>query len=149
MHLVSGPSRRKWKSRALPKKSGARSRRGKGTPPGFVPTPTTEPGGGTAAANFGPGMEAVATIKTWNPPQKFVTELEEGPLKVATEWIVEARAGGTCVVRVVHRWFASTDDWDAQFEGHTYGWMAFFRILQLYLTHFPGQRCSAFQLAAF
>src|SRR5262249_20779404 len=85
----------------------------------------------------------------WNPPKSFVTETEEGPGKVATEWIVEARAGGTCVVRVVHRWFASTDDWDAQFEGHTYGWLAFFRMLRLYLTLFSGQRCSAFQLAAF
>jgi hypothetical protein len=94
-------------------------------------------------------MESVATIKIWNPPQNFLAEMEEGPGKVATEWIVEARAGGTCVVPVVHRWFASTDDWDAQFEGHTYGWQAFFRILRLYLTHFPGQRSSAFQLAIF
>src|SRR5262249_30621386 len=106
--------------------------------------------GGAAVCNFGPGMESVATIKTWNPPHNYVAETEEGPPgKIATEWIVESRAGGTCVVRVVHRWFASTDDWDAQFEGHTYGWLAFFRILRLYLLHFPGQRSSAFQLAAF
>ena len=51
-------------------------------------------------------------------------------------------------MRVVHRWFASTGDWDDQFEGHTYGWLAFFRILKLYLTHFHGQQCSAFQLSA-
>ncbi|WP_437768786.1 hypothetical protein WMF27_11640 [Sorangium sp. So ce281] len=68
-----------------------------------------------------------------------------GP-KVATEWIVEARSGGTCVVRVVHSWFASTDDWDNQFEGHMHGWAAFFRILRLYLAHFRGQPCAAFQL---
>jgi hypothetical protein len=65
---------------------------------------------------------------------------------VATEWIVEARSGGTCVVRVVHSWFTSSDDWDDQFEGHTYGWIAFFRILRLYLTHFRGQPSAAFQL---
>ena len=50
---------------------------------------------------------------------------------------------------MVHSWFASTDDWDNQFEGHTQGWRAFFRILRLYLTHFPGQPCSAFQLMGF
>jgi hypothetical protein len=94
-------------------------------------------------------MESVATIKAWNPPRSFVAETEDGPLTVATEWTVEARAGGTCVVRVVHRWFASTDEWDDHFEGHTYGWQAFFRILILYLTHFPGERSSAFQLAIF
>jgi uncharacterized protein YndB with AHSA1/START domain len=115
----------------------------------FVPSTSEERAGGVTTNNFGPGMESVATIKTWNPPQSFVAEIEEGPGTVATEWTVEARAGGTCVVRVVHRWFASTDDWDEQFEGHTYGWLAFFRILRLYLTHFPGQQSSAFQLAAF
>jgi len=122
---------------------------GNGISSWFVPSTVEERVGGAAVSNFGPGMESVATIKAWNPPKSFVTEAEEGPGKVAAEWVVEARAGGTCVVRVVHRWFASTDDWDAQFEGHTYGWLAFFRILRLYLTHFPGQRCSAFQLAAF
>jgi uncharacterized protein YndB with AHSA1/START domain len=122
---------------------------GNGISSWFVPSTVEERVGGAAVSNFGPGMDSVATIKTWNPPQRFVAEAEAEPGKVATEWIVEARAGGTCVVRVVHRWFASTDDWDAQFEGHTYGWLAFFRILRLYLTHFPGQRCSAFQLATF
>ena len=102
----------------------------------FVPSTVEERVGGTATANFGPGMESVATIKTWDPPRRFVAETVEEPGTVATEWIVEARSGGTCIVRVVHRWFASTDDWDNQFEGHTHGWRAFFRILRLYLTHF-------------
>src|SRR5262245_8722776 len=115
----------------------------------FVPSTSDERVGGVATNNFGPGMESIASIKKWDPPRSFVAETEEGPGTVATEWTVEARAGGTCVVRVLHRWFASTDDWDNEFEGHTYGWQSFFRILWLYLRHFPGQRCSAFQLAAF
>ena len=116
----------------------------------FVPSTSEERVGGIATNNFGPGMESKATIKRWNPPYSLVAETDEGgPGVVATEWIVEGRQGGTCVVRVVHRWFASSDDWDNQFEGHTYGWAAFFRILRLYLTHFAGQRSSAFQLAAF
>ena len=112
---------------------------GKGVSSWFVPSTSDERAGGTAVNSFGPGMDSVATIKTWDPPRSFSAETEEGPGTVATEWVVEARAGGTCVVRVVHRWFASTDDWDAQFEGHTYGWAAFFRILRQYLTHFVGQ----------
>lgn len=112
----------------------------------FVPSTSEERVGGTAVCNFGPGMESVATIKTWNPPHSFVAETVEEPGPVATEWIVEARSGGTCIVRVVHSWFASADDWDKQFEGHEAGWRDFFRILRLYLTHFRGQNCSAFQL---
>lgn len=113
----------------------------------FVPSTVEEREGGAVVNDFGPGMESVAKITKWNPPQGFTAETEEGPGKVATEWTVEARAGGTCVVRVVHRWFASTDDWDAQFEGHTYGWAAFFRILRQYLAHFAGQACAAVPLS--
>ena len=67
---------------------------------------------------------------------------------MATEWTVEARSGGTCVVRVVHSWFAETDEWDGQFEGTEHGWPAFFRDLALYLVNFRGQPSSTFQLMA-
>ena len=101
-------------------------------------------------SRFGPGMDSVAVIKEWNPPKQFMAETEEGPGTVATAWLVDARAGGTCVVRVVHRWFADSDGWDAEFEGHAHGWAAtFFRILRLYLSDLSGQSCSAFDLAAF
>jgi uncharacterized protein YndB with AHSA1/START domain len=123
---------------------------GRGLSSWFVPSTSEEREGGAVVNSFGPGMDSVATITAWNPPHAYVAETEEGPGKVATEWIVEARSGGTCVVRVVHRWFAETDDWDGEFEGHAYGWSsAFFRILRLYLTHFSGRACSAFDIAAF
>jgi uncharacterized protein YndB with AHSA1/START domain len=114
----------------------------------FVPSEVDGRAGGSAVSHFGPGnsMDSVGTIKAWDPPRSFVVETVEGPGPVATEWTVEARAGGTCVVRVVHRWFASSDDWDDQFEGHTHGWAAVFRILRLYLAHFGGQSCASFQL---
>ena len=116
----------------------------------FVLSTVEERVGGAAKASFGPGMDSVGTIKTWDPPHRYVLEtVEEPPGAVATEWIVEARTGGTCVVRVVHSWFASTDDWDSQFEGHTEGWRSFFRILRLYLTHFRGEPSSAIQLTGF
>lgn len=107
----------------------------------FVPSQVDGRVGGTTVCNFGPGMDAVATITGWNPPHSFVAEGRDDPggPRVATEWIVEARGGGTCVVRVVHSWFAESDDWDGQFEGHTYGWQSFFRVLRLYLAHFRGQ----------
>jgi uncharacterized protein YndB with AHSA1/START domain len=123
----------------------------------FVPTEIEEADDGRpmrSISHFGAGdsMDAVSTITAWDPPRRFVAESPgDGPNDppVATEWIVEARAGGSCVVRVVHSWFASSDDWDNQFESHTHGWVAFFRILRLYLAHFAGQRSAAFQLMAF
>src|SRR5262249_13111185 len=113
------------------------------------PTRLEERDGGAIAASFGPGMDSASTITAWDPPRRFSAESADlGPSApaLATEWIVEALSGGTCVVRVVHSWFASTDDWDNQIEGFEYGWPAFFSILRLYLSHFRGLPCSAFQL---
>jgi uncharacterized protein YndB with AHSA1/START domain len=117
----------------------------------FVPSEVEEREGGKAVSHFAPddSMDSVGTITAWEPPHRFLmetAELSEGAQPVATEWTVEARDGGTCVVRVVHAWFASTDDWDTQFEQHEIGWGIFFRILRLYLAHFRGQPCAAFQL---
>jgi hypothetical protein len=54
-----------------------------------------------------------------DPPQMFTGEGEVygGSPPVATEWRGEARAGGVCLVRIVHSLFASTDEWDNQPEG--------------------------------
>jgi uncharacterized protein YndB with AHSA1/START domain len=129
---------------------------GPGVSSWFVPTEVEQSGDGTPTRvinHFGPGssMDAVSTVTAWDPPRRFAAESPgEGPgsPSVATEWTVEARDGGTCVVRVVHSWFASTDDWDAQFEGHEQGWVAFFRILRLYLTHFRGEPSASIQAMA-
>jgi len=114
----------------------------------FVPTSLDARVGGATTSSFGPGMDSAATITAWEPPKRFVAESQDAPGTVATEWTVEAKAGGTCTVRVVHSWFASSDDWDDQFEGHSYGWLSFFQILRLYLKHFQGQPCELVQLTA-
>jgi hypothetical protein len=96
-------------------------------------------------------MGSESTITAWDPPHRFAADSQDmGPDSptIATEWIVEAQAGGTCIVRVVHSWFSSKDDWDNQYEQAEQGWVAFFRILRLYLTHFRGQRSVMFQLMA-
>lgn len=116
----------------------------------FVPSQVDGRVGGDVVCSFGPGMDSLSTITAWDPPHRFVADSRDdmGPddPSVATEWIVEARAGGTCVVRVVHSWFSESDAWDGQFEGHTHGWQAFFRVLRLYLAHFRGQAGVPVQL---
>jgi uncharacterized protein YndB with AHSA1/START domain len=121
---------------------------GPGVSSWFVPTETREDG--TVVSHFGPGMDVEATQTAWDPPHHFAGEAEMGPgaPRLATEWFVEARDGGTCVVRVVHSLFASSDDWDDHLESIESGWADYFEILRLYLTHFRGQRCSTFQLMA-
>jgi uncharacterized protein YndB with AHSA1/START domain len=120
---------------------------GQGISSWFVPTDMDGRVGGKMVCHFAPGMDSDATITAWEPPHRLTADSDSfaaGGPTVATEWTVEARSGGTCVVRVVHSLFASTDDWDNQLEGTESGWPGFFRILRLYLTHFRGQECAMF-----
>lgn len=109
----------------------------------FVPSTVEPKVGGETTNDFGGGMLATAKITAFDPPVRFVAEAPgwgEGMPPVATEWTVEAKSGGTCLVRVVHSMFASTDDWDGQLEGTEHGWPGFFRVLRRYLTQFVGQQ---------
>lgn len=92
--------------------------------------------------NFGPGMEFSSPVTAWNPPLNWASRSDgfvPGSPPSTSEWSVEARAGGTCIVRIVQSLFASTDDWDNQLEAGTAAWVSFLRTLRIYLTHFRGQ----------
>jgi uncharacterized protein YndB with AHSA1/START domain len=101
--------------------------------------------------DFGPGMEMRSPVTDWNPPQKWASQSDgvPGSPPIATEFSVEAQAGGVCVVRVVQSLFASTDDWDNQLEAAGLGWPGFLRALRIYLTHFRGQRSTVMKWVAF
>jgi uncharacterized protein YndB with AHSA1/START domain len=118
----------------------------------FVPTAFEEQAGKPVAVtmNFGPGMESRAAVTAWDPPLSFIGQGEGwgGSPPIASEWSVEARAGGVCLVRVVNSLFASADDWDNQLEATEAGWPGFFRTLRIYLTHFRGQRSALMQIMA-
>ncbi len=92
--------------------------------------------------SFGPGVEPRSVVTAWDQPRMFATQIESGvpgSPPIATEWRIEARGGGRCVLRIVQSLFASTDDWDDQLESAGSGWSAFLFTLKLYLTHFRGQ----------
>ncbi len=117
----------------------------------FVPAKIEGRVGGSIALDFGGGMVSGATITAWQPPHRLVAEdttwLQGGP-PVATEWSVEAKGGGKCIVRVVHSLFASTDDWDGQLESTEHGWPGYFRVLRHYLEHHAGEAAASFVLMA-
>ena len=113
----------------------------------FVPAEVEEREGGRLSLDImGKGMEASGVVTAWDPPRRFVYE-EEAPFgaespRLATEWLVESRSGGTCIVRLVNSLFASAEDWDGQLEDMREGWSAYMHNLRVYMTHFAGQRCS-------
>jgi len=111
----------------------------------FVPARVDGRLGGTCELDFGPGVGVeTARITAWEPPRRLVAEVAaEGRPAFAMEWLVEARDGGTCVVRLVNSGFGSSADWDAEHDATEAGWRLFLYNLRLYLTHFPGRRCSS------
>jgi uncharacterized protein YndB with AHSA1/START domain len=119
----------------------------------FVPAEFEERDGKPVAVKltFGPGMDSRSVVTAWQPPKMFTREGDgwvPGSPPIATEFSVEAKAGGTCIVRVVQSLFSSTDDWDGQLSGAEEGWPGIFRILRLYLTHFRGHRSAFMQFMA-
>jgi uncharacterized protein YndB with AHSA1/START domain len=111
----------------------------------FVPAKVEGREGGVIDLDFGPGLGIDrARITAWDPPHRFVGLAErEGRPAFACEWLVEARDGGTCVVRLVNSGFGSGSEWDGEYDATQAGWRLFLYNLRLYLTHFPGQRCSS------
>lgn len=117
----------------------------------FAPTEVEEREGGAVMFHLGPGMDSSGIVTGWEPPRRFAYEERDwapSAPPLATEFFVETRSGGTCVVRLVHSLFASGDDWDDQMESFEAGWPPFFEVLRLVLTRFAGQRCSSFRLMA-
>jgi uncharacterized protein YndB with AHSA1/START domain len=120
MSLTKDPSGRRWvqvevEVPGTPEEVWAAIATGPGVSSWFMPAHVDSQVGGKVTTHFGPRMDSVATVTAWDPPHRFAAESPDlGPNapSLATEWIVEARAGGTCIVRVVHSHFAATDDWD-------------------------------------
>lgn len=107
----------------------------------FVPTTVDERTGGATTSRFGDGPEMLipGRVTAWEPPHRVVFGADGADAGLAYEWLVEARDGGTCIVRLVNSGFGSGDDWDAQYDGMSQGWRLFMHNLQLHLAHFAGR----------
>ena len=124
---------------------------GPGTSACFVPSELDEREGGDVVFHLGPDMDAPGTVTGWCPPERFAYEEQWAPAPgtgsttLATEFLVEARSGGTCIVRLVSTF--SAEGFDDDLEGMATGWRAFLDNLRLYLTHFRGWPSAAVSLA--
>ena len=119
----------------------------------FLRTDLEEREGGAIVAYMGEGIDSPGTVTGWDPPKRFAYEEPdwaslaghegEPVTPLATEFLVAAQSGGTCVVRVVSSAFGTGAEWEREFfEGVERGWTPFFDRMRLYLTHFPGQRAT-------
>ena len=88
-------------------------------------------------------MKVPGRVAVWEPPHRIVFDGGEGVDGLAFEWLVEARDGGTCIVRLVNSGFGAGGPWDDQYDQMQEGWKLFLFNLQLHTTHFPGQSARA------
>jgi uncharacterized protein YndB with AHSA1/START domain len=120
---------------------------GAGNTAWFTKATVEERVGGEIQFDFGTNGASTGEVTDWEPPRRLgyvERHWAEGAPPVATEITITARSGDTCVVRMVHSLFTSSDEWDDQMEGFEKGWPAFFAVLRLYLTHFSGQPAASF-----
>lgn len=87
------------------------------------------------------GEDTNATVTAWTPPERFEYEEPIGPdaKPLTTEFLVQAKGGGHCAVRVVCGFRDHGEDWEELVEGAGEGWRMSLTVLRAYLTHFAGQ----------
>ncbi len=111
----------------------------------YVPHEVEERAGGVARAWFGPGpeMQVDGRVAAWEPPHRVVFDDGQDTGGLAFEWLVEARDGGLCTVRLVNTGFGDGGEWDDQYDALQEGWTLFLLNLRLHLEHFRGRQAAA------
>jgi uncharacterized protein YndB with AHSA1/START domain len=118
----------------------------------MLPTQLDAREGGTVRFDMGPDIASEGTVVGFEPTRRFAYEEDWATLvgragadvtPLLTEFLVEAKSGGTCVVRVVTSAYGTGADWENEFwsEMNT-GWAPMLDNLRLYLTHFAGQSAT-------
>jgi uncharacterized protein YndB with AHSA1/START domain len=121
----------------------------------FMPAEVEGRVGGSVVHHHETDMETSGRIAAYDPPRRFAYEEhgwmpdgEHAARVTATEFLVEARSGGTCVVRLVMSGFGEGDAWEKAIESFTAGWKQALLSLRLYLTHFRGEAVASINAVA-
>jgi len=125
----------------------------------MTPTDVEEREGGAICFHMGPDMSSEGTITGFDAPHRFaIVEPDWASLvghdrdsvgPMATEFLIEAQSGGTCVLRVVTSAFGTGADWEQEFFADmTKHWVPQFDNLRIYLTHFAGKRAASMDVDA-
>jgi uncharacterized protein YndB with AHSA1/START domain len=97
-----------------------------------------QPGkGGSIWLSWGGGTEGSAPITEWEPSRRLQWTETRGAVKLAVDFHLEAKSGGT-VVRLVNSGFGAGSDWDDEFHMTDGGWSYFIQHLRWYLEQHAG-----------
>lgn len=123
----------------------------------FLPTELEEREGGALHFSMGPGMGSDGRVTGWDPPRRLEYQEDWAALMgvdpdalspMTSEFVVEARSGGTCVVRVTTSGFGTGAAWEAEWwEDMGPAWLPSFDALRLYLADFAGQEATFMEVS--
>ncbi len=108
----------------------------------FMGSSTVEPRLGGAVRTALPGFTMESTITTWDPPHRFANtspQAADGRL-MAFDFTIEARAGGTTHLRLVHSGFLPDEIWADEFDALKKGDPTYVFKLAEYLKYFRGRQ---------
>ena len=80
------------------------------------------------------GVSPEGPVTRWEPGRGLAVRAESGSF----EYLIEARDGGSAVLRFTQTGFTG-DDWEAEYEATARGWGLYFHTLALYLSAFAGK----------
>jgi uncharacterized protein YndB with AHSA1/START domain len=124
----------------------------------MMPTEFEPHVGGAVTFHMGPEAASHGQVTAFEPNRRVEYEEDWATLMghpgadvtpLVTEFLVEARSGGSCVVRVVTSAFGTGADWENEFwQEMSIGWAPMLDNLRVYLTYFPGQQATTMWTAA-
>jgi hypothetical protein len=79
--------------------------------------------------------------KVWDPPHHYAVRMEQGDWFNALEFVIEAREGGTSLLRYAHSGIF-VDDWDNQYDAVQQHTDFYLHTLGEYLAHFKGRSAA-------
>lgn len=106
------------------------------------PTQIEERAGGSYSYDMqlGAGVNDTGHVSDYDRPHRFATagvrwqpQGDAPEATLATEWLIEARDGGTSAVRMVMSGFGTGDVWDNEIDGMTAGMWQALQGLRSYL----------------
>jgi uncharacterized protein YndB with AHSA1/START domain len=124
----------------------------------MMPTELEPREGGRVRFEMGPEMESVGKVTVYEPQRRIAYEEDWASLSghagadvtpLVSEFLVEARSGGTCVVHVVTSAYGTGAEWENEFFAEmTRGWAAMLDNLRLYVAHFSGETATSLHAGA-
>ena len=125
----------------------------------MLPTDLDPRVGGAVCFHMGDEISSEGTVTDFDAPKRFAyIEPDWATLAghdrdsvdpLASEFLIEAQSGGTCVLRVVSSSFGTGAEWEKEFFADIEkGWTPQFDNLRIYLSHFPDRQVASMDVDA-